>query len=161
RTPQADEVFRKSALELGQMILAPAIAELGTKRLVVVADGSLQYVPFAALSVAKEYRPLVTDHEIVSIPSASSLAVQRQSLANRKPAPKGLAVLADPVFSVNDARLKVPNRAPESPSASDTRIIEHLSGGPGGQLAIRRLPFTRQEADRILAVAPAGANFKA
>ena len=165
RSPQADEVFRRSAVELGQMILAPAVAEFGTKRFVVVADGPLQYVPFAALSVAKEYRPLVTDHEVVSIPSASSLAVQRQTLANRKPAPKGLAVLADPVFSLNDARLKVTNRAPEASvsaaSTNNTRIIEHLSGGPGGQLAIRRLPFTRQEAEKILAEAPAGANFKA
>ncbi len=32
------------------MILAPAAAELGNKRLVIVADGALQYVPFAALS---------------------------------------------------------------------------------------------------------------
>jgi len=165
RGPQADQQFRKSAAELGQMILAPAVTEFGTKRFVIVADGPLQYVPFAALSVAKEYRPLVTDHEVVSIPSASSLAVQRQNLANRKPAPKGLAVLADPVFSISDVRLKTTNRAPEvsvsAPATNDTRIIEHLAGGPGGQLTIRRLPFTRQEADRILAVAPPGANFKA
>jgi CHAT domain-containing protein/tetratricopeptide (TPR) repeat protein len=153
--------FRKSAAELGQMILSPALAELGTKRLAVVADGPLQYVPFAALSAGKEYRPLVVDHEMVSIPSASALAVQRQSLANRKPAPKGLAVLADPVFSIGDARFKGNTRAKEASSTNDTRIIEHTSGGPAGQLAIRRLPFTRQEADQIMSVAPTGANFKA
>jgi CHAT domain-containing protein len=51
--------------------------------------------------------------------------------------------------------------ASNTPSTNETRIIEHLSGGPGGQLVIRRLPFTRQEADQILAVAPAGSNFKA
>jgi CHAT domain-containing protein len=153
--------FRKSAAELGQMILSPALAELRTKRLAVVADGPLQYVPFAALSAGKEYRPLVVDHEMVSIPSASALAVQRQSLANRKPAPKGLAVLADPVFSIGDARFKGNTRAKEASSTNDTRIIEHTSGGPAGQLAIRRLPFTRQEADQIMSVAPAGANFKA
>jgi CHAT domain-containing protein len=46
--------------------------------------------------------------------------------------------------------------------ADDTRRIEHLSaGGAAGQLAIRRLPFTRNEAEQILAVAPRGANFKA
>ena len=160
----AEAQFRKSAADLGQMILAPALAELGTKRLAVVADGPLQYVPFAALSVdrgGKEYRPLVVDHEIVSIPSASSLAVQRQSLANRKPAPKGLAVLADPVFSTGDVRFKGDSGAKEASSASNTRIIEHTPGGQAGQLTIRRLPFTRQEADQIMAVAPAGANFKA
>jgi len=165
RIAQADEQFRQSAAELGQKIFAPAVAEFGTKRLVVVADGPLQYVPFAALSAGKEYRPLVVDHEIASIPSVSSLAVQRQSLANRQPAPKGLAVLADPVFSVSDVRFKSINRAKDvasnSLSINDTRIIEHLKGGPAGQLAIRRLPFTRQEADQILAVAPAGSNFKA
>jgi CHAT domain-containing protein len=165
RIAQADEQFRQSAAELGQKILAPAVAELGTKRLVVVADGPLQYVPFAALSAGKEYRPLVVNHEIASIPSASSLAVQRQSLANRQPAPKGLAVLADPVFSVSDARFKSINRAKDVASNSlpinDTRIIEHLKGSPAGQLSIRRLPFTRQEADQILAVAPVGSNFKA
>lgn len=165
RISGADAQFRTSAAELGQMILAPAFAELGTKRLVVVADGPLQYVPFAALSAGKDYRPLVVDHEMASIPSASSLAVQRQSLANRPPAPKGLAVLADPVFSIGDVRFKssasVKDVASNTPTTNDTRIIEHLSGGPAGQLAIRRLPFTRQEADQILAVAPVGSNFKA
>jgi CHAT domain-containing protein len=161
RIAQADVEFALVAAELGRMILAPAAAELGTKRLVVIADGALQYVPFAALSAGmdpKTYRPLVVEHEIVSLPSASSLAVQRQSLANRKPAPKGIAVIADPVFSISDSRLKSGTQAM---AETDTRRIEHLSGGSGGQLSIRRLPFTRQEADRILSVAPPGANFKA
>ncbi len=165
RITAADAQLRQSAAQLGQMILAPALTELGTKRLAIVADGALQYVPFAALSADKEYRPLVVDHEIVSLPSASSLAVQRQSLANRRVAPKGLAVLADPVFSIADTRFKSSVGAKEVastvPSTNDTRIIEHLSGGQAGQLAIRRLPFTRQEADQIMAVAPTGANFKA
>jgi CHAT domain-containing protein len=148
------------------MIIAPALAELGTKLLVVVADGALQYVPFAALAVNGS-RPLVVDHEIVSLPSASALAIQRQTLANRQPAPKGIAVVADPVFSTADARFKSSGGVKDVAHASassknDTRILEHLSGGAkNGQLAIRRLPFTRQEADQILAVAPAGANFKA
>jgi CHAT domain-containing protein len=169
RIAQADGQFRQAAADLGQMILAPVAAELGTKRLVVVADGALQYVPFAALSVdasQKNFHPLLLDHEIVSLPSASALAVQRQSLASRKPAPKGIAVIADPVFSTFDARVTSSARAKTeatstASAANYTRIIEHLSGGPGGQLAIRRLPFTRQEADQILAVAPSGANFKA
>jgi CHAT domain-containing protein/tetratricopeptide (TPR) repeat protein len=163
RIAQADVQFQQAAAELGRMILAPAIAELGTKRLVVIADGALQYVPFAVLAVNDSRRPLLVDHEIVSLPSASSLAVQRQSLANRKPAPKDIAVIADPVFSAGDVRFKrSAQTAAAVPNATnDLRIIEHLSGGPGSQLTIRRLPFTRQEANQILAVTPAGANFKA
>ena len=162
RIAQADAEFKRNAAELGRMILAPAAAEFGTKRLVVIADGALQYVPFAALSTAGTgYRPFILDHEIVSLPSASSLAVQRQALANRKPAPKGLAVIADPVFSTNDSRFKSGTVAQ---AGDGTRIIEHGpagAGGLGGRLVIRRLPFTRQEADQILAVAPAGSAFKA
>src|SRR5215213_58460 len=156
RIAAADEQLQEQAAVLGRMILAPAAAEFGTKRLVIVADGALQYVPFAALSLKN--RPLVIDYEVVSLPSASSLAIQRQTLANRKPAPKGIAVIADPVFSTDDPRFKGGN---QTIAANDTRIIEHLPGDPSGQLAIRRLPFTRQEADRILAIAPAGANFSA
>lgn len=161
RIAHADRDFQRAAAELGQMILAPATADLATKRLVVIADGALQYVPFAALSLRAGYRPLILDHELISLPSASSLAIQRQSLANRKPASKGVAVIADPVFSAGDSRFK--SGASAAARADDaTRIIEHGPAGSGNtQLRIRRLPFTRTEADRILAVAPAGANLRA
>ena len=38
-----------AAAELSRMILGPVVAELGRKRLVIVSDGVLQYVPFGAL----------------------------------------------------------------------------------------------------------------
>jgi CHAT domain-containing protein len=121
----------------------------------------LQYVPFAALPVPGSTRPLIVDHELVSLPSASSLAIQRQTLANRKPAPKGVAVIADPVFSARDSRFNKPGASGAATAADDTRIIEHVGNGSGGPLSVRRLPFTRQEADRILAVAPGGSNLRA
>ena len=166
RIADADAQFRQVSAELSRMILAPAAAQLGTRRLVVVADGALQYVPFAALSIDRSLRPLIVDHEIASVPSVSSLAIQRQSLADRKVAPKGLAVIADPVFSALDARFtgKAPAKATPVNTVSpgnSTRIIEHLSGGSGVQLTIQRLPFTKQEADQILAVAPSDSNLKA
>src|SRR5207249_1687563 len=46
-----------------------------------------------------------------------------------------------------------------------TRIIEHLAdksaNAAAGKLVIPRLPFTRQEAEQILAIAPGSANLKA
>ena len=159
RIAQADNQFQSLSAELSQMVLAPAAADLRNKRLVIVADGALQYVPFAALPLAN-HRPLILDHELVNLSSASAFAVQRQNLANREPAPKTLAVIADPVFSPNDSRLKKSGEIPSAPAS--TRIIEH---GPatanGGQLSIPRLPFTRWEADQILSVARAGSNLKA
>jgi CHAT domain-containing protein/Tfp pilus assembly protein PilF len=157
RIAQSDSEFREAAAELSRMVLAAAAADFGNKRLVVVADDALQYVPFAALSVSAN-RPLIVDHEVISLPSASSFAVQRQNLSNRKPAPKAVAVIADPVFSSSDARLKGSAGVSES---GRTRIIEHTSGGPGSQLTIPRLPFTRWEADQILAVAPRESSMKA
>jgi CHAT domain-containing protein len=48
---------------------------------------------------------------------------------------------------------------------ANTRIIEHLSDGSSSaaarKLAIPRLPFTRREAERILALAPRDDSFKA
>jgi CHAT domain-containing protein/tetratricopeptide (TPR) repeat protein len=156
RIADADAEFQKEASELSRMILAPAAREFAGKRLVVVADGALQYVPFAALSVVRG-RPLVLDHEVVSLASASAFAIQRQNLANRPLAPKAVAVIADPVFSINDERFG----GTAIKQSGATRIIEHLPGGPSGQLSIPRLPFTRSEADQILAVSPAGSTLKA
>jgi CHAT domain-containing protein len=165
RIAWADEQFQKSATELSKMILAPATQALGTKRIVVVADGILQYIPFAALANPKSAvaEPLVVQHEIVVLPSASTLAIQRRNLTNRKPAPQMLAVLADPVFTTSDPRVPKTTlliRQQNAAAVGDTRRIEHLSG-PLGQLSIQRLPFTREEADQILAVAPAATNLKA
>ncbi|HKY42306.1 MAG TPA: CHAT domain-containing protein [Pyrinomonadaceae bacterium] len=160
RIAEADAQFQQGASELGRMILAPAAAEFGKKRLVIVADGALQYLPFVALSVASN-RPIILDHEIISLPSLSAFAVQRRNLSNRELAPKAVAVIADPVFSTNDARLKAAVPVKDASGEVSTRIIEHTAGGAKGQLSIPRLPFTRWEADQILAVAPRESSMKA
>jgi CHAT domain-containing protein len=160
--PSEDLQLRNAIAELSQMVLGPVSSDLGKKRLVIVADGALQYVPFAALSVSGQ--PLILDHEIVSLPSASALAIQRHGLRNRKPAPNAVAVIADPVFSASDVRVSLRSKTsatkqPQADSTANTRIIEHVADKSG--LTIRRLKFTRQEADQILAEAPRGKNLRA
>ena len=72
-------------------------SQLGKKRLAIVADGALQYIPFAALPEPSPEndkgrnsgagpQPLFVEHEIVSLPSASTLATLRidESLATGK-----------------------------------------------------------------------------
>ena len=168
RIAEADESFKKSTAELSKLILAPSASEFESKRIVVVADGALQYVPFAALTDPRSStsEPLIVGHEVIMLPSASVFAVQRQILAERKPASRAVAVIADPVFSTSDPRFKTkesgPPREDKTPlntRTDESRIIEHLSAT--GELSIRRLPFTRQEAEQILAVAPGTANLKA
>src|SRR5436305_11676959 len=82
------------------------------------------------------HRPLIVGHEVVSLPSASALAVQRTELAGRQPAPKMLAVIADPVFDRSDERFKTAARqASDTDHASalgfdDARSIEHYVQEP-------------------------------
>jgi CHAT domain-containing protein/tetratricopeptide (TPR) repeat protein len=161
RIADADNQFQQAVTQLSKMILQPAKTDLGKKRLAIIADGVLQYVPFAVLTDPTSAGPLVLQHELISLPSASTLAIQRKNLANRKPAQRTVAVIADPVFATDDPRFakKVDLRQQKTQEAADTRLLEHLADT--GQLTIRRLPFTRQEADQILAVAPNGSNLKA
>lgn len=164
RNRRADSELTKAAADLGEMVLGPVAAELGTKRLAVVADGMLQYIPFAMLPVPaarSAYQPLIVKHEIVTLASASALAVQRRERAGRKMAPRDIAVIADPVFDVADPRVNSGVREQSRvPNFYATRIVEHLSDGEA-KLRIPRLPYTRQEAERILSVMPTGANLKA
>src|SRR6185436_619967 len=85
RVAQADAEIPIAAASLSRMVLAPVAGQLGTKRLIIVADGALHFVPFAALpvnsgsgsSMNRVPRPLIAEHEIVNLPSASTLAVVR------------------------------------------------------------------------------------
>jgi len=148
----------KTATALSQMILAPATQQLGTKRLIVVADGALQYVPISALAVPnnQNYQPLITAHEIITLPSASTVALLRQEIKGRKKAPKAIAVLADPVFSPDDERLqKQPSHRLSTTPDLDTFNQQQLArSAREADISFERLRFTRQEAEQILSLVP-------
>jgi len=105
---EADQQLPDAAMSLSRAVFKGAEAVLGAaKRLLVVADGALQYIPFAALTnpAAEDAggRPLVADHEIVYLPSASTLAALR-GMSSRPSAPRSVAIFADPVFEISDPR---------------------------------------------------------
>jgi CHAT domain-containing protein/tetratricopeptide (TPR) repeat protein len=147
---------QRAASELAQLLFGGAGTGLSTKRLIVVADGALQFVPFAALpspwSAAGE--PLVEDHEIVMLPSASALDGMRAADPERRPAERALAILADPVFSAADPR--VPRAASALPRNVGRRPDRELvrSASDTGTGTFQRLRFTADEARRIAAIAP-------
>src|SRR5262249_29501760 len=155
------EEFEAKAAHLSQILLSPVASKLGKKRLVIVADGLLQYLPFAALAApiagSNKYQPLIVDHEIVNLPSASVLAIMRSQLGSRKPAPKSIAILADPVFSQNDQRIASNTISTARPPAEQdldkatrsARELGLLRDGEGWP----RLPLARLEAEQIVALA--------
>lgn len=141
--------------QLSRMLLGPAAAELKNKRLLIVAEGVLQYVPFSALSEPNETgTPLMVKHEIVMLPSASVLGSLRRETNQRVPASKSIAVFADPVFDTNDARVgeKALN-AVATPVRPTDREVKR-SAEESGLANFPRLRFTREEANQIMKFAP-------
>jgi CHAT domain-containing protein/Tfp pilus assembly protein PilF len=151
RQGQAEADYVQASTTLSKMVLEPVLPLVGSKRLVIVADGALQSVSFGALpeplsrgatpprtKEKQEYNrfgsaiPILIDsHEIIYEPSASVIALQRRELSNRPLALHAVAVLANPVFDNDDPRVKsaaairrnnpVTNPAPTQNSTSLTR----------------------------------------
>jgi CHAT domain-containing protein/Tfp pilus assembly protein PilF len=166
--------FTQVAAALSRKLLpASVLSQLKGKRLAIVSDGVLHYLPFGALPLLTENNsntkepspvgvPLSADFEIVNLPSASALAVQRSELPNRKQPTKSLAIFADPIFSETDERvpaIKADQSRISRPWKTDPNrvLLErafNLGGKPGELFSIPRLPFTRSEAKSIFALAP-------
>jgi CHAT domain-containing protein len=170
RIAQADGEMPLVAASLSRMVLGPVAGRLGNKRLIVVADGALHFVPFGVLPVASggpsstvrqriATKLLIVDHEIVNLPSASTLAIVRKEVAGRQIAPRSVVALADPVFMKNDERVKRgKDETPrvESPERQLVKAAAEDTGVANEGLYVPRLPGTRKEAEEIVAMAPAG-----
>jgi CHAT domain-containing protein/tetratricopeptide (TPR) repeat protein len=159
--------FATASNTLYKTVVEPAAKMLGDKRLLVVADGSLNYVPFESFVTATgptDYPSLaylVKTNEVVYAPSASVVAVIRQAA---KPAPgKNLLLVADPVFNGSDPRAKGAAAATAQASA-DTRGLSLSSAvmdvaapagatAPSTGLQLARLNGTRVEAQQIAQLA--------
>jgi CHAT domain-containing protein/tetratricopeptide (TPR) repeat protein len=180
KVESSDRLYHEKALELSQLLLGQVQEHLGSKRLIIVSEGMLQYIPFDALPAplpksvestaidagpaGVDSQPLITNHEIVFLPSVSTLAAIRNKKHEMGSSEKVVAVLTDPVFSNSDDRVE--NRTPSSVIASKpdpvssqlaVRAIEGAArrGGP------IRLAHAAEEADAILAAAPRGAGMVA
>jgi CHAT domain-containing protein/tetratricopeptide (TPR) repeat protein len=165
-----DRDLPAAARELSGLILDPAAADLGNRRIVVAADGALEHVPFAMLPAPGDSgeTPLIVRHEVAEIPSASAVAELRKQIGGRPRAPRQLAVFADPVFDTSDPRLKSSGAAEPvltAQNGSADRLLVQLAESAGQSAApatlIPRLPYTRQEAQAILPLAPAASRLAA
>ncbi|MGH9308365.1 MAG: CHAT domain-containing tetratricopeptide repeat protein [Vicinamibacterales bacterium] len=184
RVAAGDRQVRDRAAIVSAMLLGGIATRLDgewrNRRLVIVASGALEYLPFAALPAPSADRtaavvPLIARHEIVKAPSASVLATLRREAAERAPATRVAAVLADPVFDPSDPRIEKrqgparpvatagsPARADATPqgdpvafrTAEEIADIRHRAG-------LARLPFSRDEATTIARLAGSEATLLA
>ncbi len=159
-----------SGQKLSDILLSPIADKLNNQRLIIVANGKLQLLPFAALPISdgvstgalplptsspSSPSPLIVNHEIISLPSFTSLAVQKKEWQKRPTAPKTLAVLADPVFGPSDPRL-------EGIVASTNQDLSKIPGlVRQGCTNLDRLYYTEEEANNILAQVPDRQEFSA
>jgi CHAT domain-containing protein/tetratricopeptide (TPR) repeat protein len=178
---RSENEYREAAEKLSQLLLGPVAPMLKSERLLIVSDGALQYIPFAALPDPESRQaveganykahPLILNHEIVTLPSASVIAVLRRETAARKPAPKAVAVFADPVFAKDDIRVAAAKRRDTAgPKKTlrgfDAKWFAQIPAGDDEKKekqgpAITRLPFSRREANAILTFAPANETYVA
>ena len=132
-------------LALSRLVVAPAASLLSAKRLVLVLPGALSLVPFDALPVTGPDL-MIARYEIVQVPSATTLAAMRALTTGRPPPAKVAAVFADPIYDGQDPRVRgrsaVSRPAPVIP-------VSRVAG-----LSLTRLPFSRDEAQEISALAP-------
>ena len=145
----------REAAALSRLLLGPVADRLDGQRLVIVADGALHYLPFAALPLPATEDPvdaaapvvLIERHEVVSLPSASVLGLQRRALTGRPPAARRLAVLADPLFDPRDLQVA----SDTLQVASDIPQVARVE-----RSGFESLPAARQEAAAIAALASPG-----
>jgi CHAT domain-containing protein len=146
-SPGDGRVAERDRRALARSIIEPALPLLAAKRLVVILPGALSLVPFGALPASSNGTdPLIARHEIVQVPSATTLAAMRMSTAGRPEPEKTAAVFADPVFDAQDPRVQ--RRAPAALRSSARSVPRY------GGVALTRLPFSRVEAAAIASLAP-------
>jgi CHAT domain-containing protein len=155
----ADRALRAAGdLLLGRITIQPSI-----RRVAVVADGPLEYLPFSALQL-RTGRSVLQRCEVVMLPSVSTLAELRRARDQHRPAERIAAAFADPVFDASDPRVTATAMIPSAvPTTGETPPVRR---GPDVQRAaedvgvvhFERLPGTRQEADAIRSLLPASAR---
>jgi CHAT domain-containing protein/Tfp pilus assembly protein PilF len=181
RVARADDEYEEVAGRLSNMLLKPVAGLIGKKRLLIVSDGALQLIPFAALPLPSAnaggptdsitFTPLILDHEIVYLPSASTLTALRSEMAGRGSVSRTVAVLADPVFDAADTRVKDQNslvgRQPPAINSSSRSVPQDIKRAiadineSGDDTGLPRLLATRWEAQQIGSLVPASESLLA
>ena len=161
--PEDVAPFVAASNALYKVVLEPAAGMIGEKRLMVVADGALNYIPFEVLLKTADSGDfsslgyLVKSNEVVYAPSASVVGTIKQQ--RTKATGRAMLIIADPVFNSNDARAQKRTAAPATDAEVRGLGIQSAVADVGGTtpapnpqmegLPLARLNGTRTEADQI------------
>lgn len=119
-------------------LLGNLLVGVDAKRLLVLPDGPLNGLPFAALPLIRgDRRELLIDRFVVS--AAPSLALALRPPARASSAQARIAVISDPVYTPDDRRLTVA-----------TSVTANYRGGEGPSERLARLPYSAIEARAVV-----------
>jgi CHAT domain-containing protein len=142
--------------QLSALVISPIVATLNKRRVIVVADGALNYIPFQSLT-ATDQEPLIATHEVINAPSASILGDLQLEAIQRRPT-KWLVAFGDPVFESNyvaraGSRASSPEVFGESEWHHALRDIQ-LEGDSFDPEMIKPLFYAKQELTTLSRLAP-------
>lgn len=143
---------------LSHMILSPVATELNKQRIIVIADGALNYIPFQILpSPSSNNEPLVSSYEVVNAPSASILGQLQQEAAHRQTPAHALAAFGDPIFASNYAQRKETDDGKQTLLAQWQHAVRDIepSGDSFNPATLEPLFFTKRELANLREVAGA------
>jgi CHAT domain-containing protein len=160
--PPDTAAFSRASHALYKVALAPAASMIGNRRLVIVADGALNFVPFEALVTTErggDYSSLdylIKTNKVSYAPSASVTAAVRDQ---KRAAGRNVLLVADPVFSANDPRLQTGSTASRLEVTRglglDSAVKDATGESQSGPPTLPRLVGTRIEAEQIERLAKA------
>ncbi|MBC8027327.1 MAG: CHAT domain-containing protein [Steroidobacteraceae bacterium] len=119
--------------KLADELLGNLLEDLGATRLVIVPDGPLNGLPFAALPLAHT-RDLVVDRFTISASPSLALALGGSRAAREHP--RRVAVISDPVYSLVDRRL--------------VADVDEEGSGLRDAQSLARLPYSAVEARTVV-----------
>jgi CHAT domain-containing protein/tetratricopeptide (TPR) repeat protein len=101
--PADERMLRDAQQRLARMLLGNLLDGVDERRLLVIPDGPLNGVTFAALPLPARADELLIDRYLIGY--APSLALAFSQPARAKPAAARVAVISDPVYAPDDQRL--------------------------------------------------------
>ncbi|MCH9647742.1 MAG: CHAT domain-containing protein [Deltaproteobacteria bacterium] len=159
RRAEADRSAKNLAKELAEILLVPVARHLEGQRLIIVPDGALHSLPFAALPLPASptspsgrwtNQPLVMRHQISVQPSLTSIATLRDLWRSRPPPRETLAAWGDPIFEATDPRLRVAK--PQNLPVAELHEVQTRG-------LLRRLLHSRSEVEAIIKLAASSKGF--
>ncbi|HEY6925508.1 MAG TPA: CHAT domain-containing tetratricopeptide repeat protein [Steroidobacteraceae bacterium] len=132
------------------LVIRPLQSYIAAYRtLIFVPDGALHYIPFGALRAKSPDRSgfLIESHDVAETPSITILLNRPSETARSTGRTDRLLLVADPVYTANDPRLRstLANPSSESKETDLRSIVFRSSYGA----ALPRLSYTAREADTV------------